>query len=953
MLEPIYKKLIDILKNRIPINRLLYDELTNIAYGTDASFYRLTPKIVIKVISEEEVILVIKSCNELNIPITFRASGTSLSGQSISDSVLLIVDRSWNKIKISEDKQKITLQPSVIGGRANLELNQFNKKIGPDPASINAATITGIASNNASGMTSGVKFNTYNTVADMRIVFANGNVLNTSDPIQKTKFIEENRELVVDLLNIAWEINKDPTISKRIAHKYEIKNTTGYSINSFIDFKDPIEIIKHLMIGSEGTLGFISEITLNTVQTFPNKATSLVLFPNIEKACKSIPILNSLPIDAAELMDRAALRSVENKEGLPDYIKTLDDDVAALLIETSAESSSLLQQNIELIEENISIFNTVLPIQFTTDKKEYIKLWNVRKGLFPSVSKARKPGTTVIIEDVNFRTKDLGNAVTDLRNLFIKHGYYDTIIWGHALSGNIHFVFAQDFNKEYEVKRYQKFMNDVVELVIEKYDGSLKAEHGTGRNMAPFVKYEWGDKIYEYMCTIKKIFDSKNILNPGVLINFDDEIHIKNLKPTPEVNPIIDKCIDCGFCENVCPSKNLTLTPRQRITVWREISKLKQENNDSSLLLKLEQGYNYFGDQTCATDGLCELACPVDIDTGKLIKKLRNRNLSQLQIAISIWIANHFLFTTKSAKFGLNFISFVFSIFGEKALLNISKLLRKLSKNKIPLWNRYLPKGSKFSIPKGKVMEMENNVVYFPSCISRTMGNFKNSKFNEEQTTVIQRLLKKSNYNIIYPKNLNSLCCGMPFSSKGFFDEADQKAEELYNSLLEASNNGEIPILFDTSPCVKTIKECLVRRKDSLLRIYDSVEFIHDYLLDKLLITKKDETITIHSTCSSTKMNLDEKLLSIAKKCAKEVYVPQGVTCCGFAGDRGFTYPELNKSALEGLEQELKKQKCTSAYSTSKTCEIGLSLHGGIEYNSIAYLVDECSKSKSDSNNKN
>ncbi|MEE9429644.1 MAG: FAD-binding and (Fe-S)-binding domain-containing protein, partial [Melioribacteraceae bacterium] len=797
MLTGKYLKLYNELKSTIPEERLFSDELRTLAYGTDASFYRLTPKFVVKVTSEEEIISVIKKCNEFRTPSTFRASGTSLSGQSITDSVLIVADRSWNKISTSKDKSTITVQPAVLGGRANLELSRFNKKIGPDPASINAATVSGIASNNASGMTSGVEFNTYNTLEDMRIIFADGTLLDTSSDASRKKFFSEKKEFINHLLEIASEAKVN--FSERISKKYLIKNTTGYSINSLIDFGDPIVMIKHLMIGAEGTLGFISEITLKTVPSLPNKGTALVLFPNIKAACSVIPLLKELPVDAAEIMDRASLRAVEDKPGLPSYLKELSKDAAALLIETSSSDVSELQNNISEIKTSLSKIETVRPIEFTTDKSEYTKLWNVRKGLFPSVSKARKPGTTVVIEDVNFETSKLADTVSDLQDLFVKHKYHETIIWGHALSGNIHFVFSQDFNNTSEINRYKSFMDDVVKLVIEKYDGSLKAEHGTGRNMAPFVKYEWGEEIYGLMLRIKKLFDPTNILNPGVLINDDSEIHIKNLKPTPIVNPIIDKCIDCGFCEDVCPSKNLTLTPRQRITVWREINKLKPNNQAGLLLQELEKSFDYFGEKTCATDGLCELACPVDIDTGKLIKQIRAGQITDGEQKFAKWIAENLRLVTTTAKYGLNFARFFHSILGENIMQSVANGLRNLSGNKIPAWNVAIPSGADFR----EVVTNSNKdtVVYFPSCISRTMGNSKNSSTKENQTDVMQRLLVKAGYNIVYPENINSLCCGMPFASKGFVELGNYKADELTKELMNISEEGKYPILYDTSPC--------------------------------------------------------------------------------------------------------------------------------------------------------
>ena len=453
-----------------------------------------------------------------------------------------------------------------------------------------------------------------------------------------------------------------------------------------------------------------------------------------------------MPVDAAEIMDRSSLRAVENKKGLPEFLKELDSKAAALLVETSGIDKTTLDKNIDFIVSGFKDIKTLRSVDFTKDPKEYLKLWNVRKGLFPSVSKSRQPGTTVIIEDVNFNTEILAEAVGDLQSLFKKHDYDDTIIWGHALSGNIHFVFAQDFNNKHEIMRYQDLMNDVVLLVVKKYKGSLKAEHGTGRNMAPFVKYEWGKDIYAFMVRTKTAFDPKGILNPGVLINDDEDIYIKNLKPTPIVNRIIDKCIDCGFCESYCPSKNLTLTPRQRISVWREINNIKHLEGKNKKYRKLVHGFNYQGDSTCATDGLCELSCPVDIDTGKLIKNIRSENNSAISNYLASIIKSNFALTSASIKAGLNFIKFLRNLLGEKFTASFVNSINKISIGIFPKWNAYLPSGSTNKL----IGDINNNnhkcVVYFPSCISRTMGTYRSSKYSEDLSVVMKRLFQKSGF---------------------------------------------------------------------------------------------------------------------------------------------------------------------------------------------------------------
>ncbi len=940
-----YNKFYDAVSKYIPDERIITDDLRKLAFGTDASFYRLIPEVVIKVKNDEEVSKVIMDASILDIPVTFRAAGTSLSGQAITDSVLVLLDNSWNGISINEEDNTISLDPGVIGAHANARLARLNKKMGPDPASINSCKISGIAANNASGMTSGTKQNIYNTLKSMRIIFADGTLLDTGDEESRKQFSKSHPELIEKLFGLSEEIKQNDDLHNRIKKKYAIKNTTGYGLNSLIDYQDPFEIISHLMIGSEGTLGFISNITLNTVDNLPHKASALIIFKDIRTACSAIPIFNEQPVDAAEIMDRAALKSVEDKPGMPSYLKGLDADAAALLIETSGNNSDELNKNIINITESIKELDVIVPVEFTSDPKEFKKLWDVRKGLFPSVCKDRNPGSSVIIEDVNFPTEKLADAALDLQALFGKYGYKNTIIWGHALAGNLHFVFTPDFSSSAEIAKYNSFMNDIAILVVDKYDGSLKAEHGTGRNMAPFVHYEWGDEAYNIMKRIKDIFDPNNILNPGVLINDDPKVHLKNLKPLPIANEIIDKCIECGFCEINCPSKDVTITPRQRIVSWREIQRLRNSGRDFGAANRLAEQYNYYGDETCATDGLCALSCPVDIDTGKLIKELRASKVSPSASAIASFLAHNMNLVTSSMRIILNSVYGIKKILGNSTLTGISGVLNKISFNKSPVYTKYLPKGASGINKNGNALSTGNlKVVYFPSCITRSMGIAEDYNTKDSIPDVTERLLNKAGYEIIYPNNINNLCCGMAFNSKGFVKQGNEKADELISALKAASENGKYPILFDMSPCLQRTKEYIAglngEYKD--VKIYEQVEFIHDHLLDKLDIKKLDRTVSIHVTCSSTKMGLGEKFKTVTEACVNEVTVPENIGCCGFAGDRGFTFPELNRSALSTLKDSL-PDNCSEGYSNSRTCEIGLSEQSGINYKSIVYLVDEAS----------
>ncbi|HSV92370.1 MAG TPA: FAD-binding and (Fe-S)-binding domain-containing protein, partial [Desulfobacterales bacterium] len=855
-----------------------------------------------------------------------------------SDSVLVVAGEGWSRYEILDGGLRIRLQAGVVGGHANRCLAPYGRKIGPDPASINAAMIGGIAANNASGMCCGTAQNSYRTVAGLRLVLQDGTVLDTADPASRDQFRHTHKHVLDALDALGRQVRSDAALAARIRRKYAIKNTTGYSLNALVDYEDPFDILVHLMIGSEGTLGFMSEVTYHTVEEHPCKASALMIFPHIEHAATAAAILKGQPVAAVELMDRASMRSVENKSGMPDYLKSLRPDTAALLVETRAHTAGELSGQIRRVTDSLARLPFERPAIFTDQAAETTRLWNIRKGLFPAVGAVRDTGTTVIIEDVAFPIDRLARATLELQEVFRRYRYDEAIIFGHALEGNLHFCFTQDFSRETEVERYRRFMDDVCEMVVTTYDGSLKAEHGTGRNMAPFVALEWGADGLAVMQRIKEILDPKNLLNPGVILNPDPRAHVKHLKEMPAADPIVDRCIECGFCEVNCPSRRLTLTPRQRIAVRREISRLKTSCENPARLAALEEGYRYAGEETCAADGLCAVACPVDVNTGDYTKALRGRTASPAAQRAADIAARRFGPVAAAARAGLKVADAAHRALGSAILGALAGTARHLSRGRIPHWTPWMPRGVDGPRPRSHRAGGELQAVYFPSCINRVMGPALGDLDREPLHRVTVRLLEKAGYGVRFPEGMEALCCGTPFESKGFTAQADAKAAELEAALLEATDGGRLPVLVDTSPCLYRMKKTMDRR----LTLLDPVEFTLTHLLDRLAVTPVDETIAYHHTCSSVKMGLEARALTLARACARRVLVPERVGCCGFAGDRGFNYPELNASALQHLRTSV-AGKCSAGYSTSRTCEIGLSAHSGIHYKSILYLVDRCS----------
>ncbi len=635
-------------------------------------------------------------------------------------------------------------------------------------------------------------------------------------------------------------------------------------------------------------------------------------------------------------MDRASLRAVESKPGMPAALRGLPDRACALLVEVRAADAAGLREGMARAAERIAGVPTLAPVVFTADRAEAEALWDVRRGLFPAVGAVRKVGTTVVIEDVAFPMVHLADGLSALQELFLEHGYAEGIIFGHALDGNLHFVFTQGFDDPAEVERYRRFMEAVCDMVVRRFDGSLKGEHGTGRNMAPFVELEWGAKAHGLMRRVKELLDPGGILNPGVILNPDPLAHVKNLKPLPETDPLVDKCIECGFCEPRCPSRALTLTPRQRIVVRRELARLRGAP-DGDRRASFLDAWRYLGDETCATDGLCATACPVGIDTGKLVKALRAEGRSAISRRVASALAGHYGGAIGSIRLALGAATAARAALGERGLEAMSRGLRTASGGRLPQWNRALPRPA----PRRDLGETIPGrggpaLVYLPSCVVRAMGPAPGDPDARAEFDAMLSVLEKAGCEVRFPRELGSLCCGLTFDSKGFPDLAAKKAAELEEALLEASEGGKLPVLCDTSPCTQQMRQKL----DPRLRTYEPAELIHDLLRNRLRFERREGTVAVHVTCSSIKMGVGERLRALAQACAEEVVVP-AIGCCGFAGDRGFSHPELNASALRDLRASLPPD-CTAGYSNSRTCEIGLSLHSGIPYQSIVHLVDRC-----------
>jgi D-lactate dehydrogenase len=878
-------------------DRLLTRALDLVAYASDASPYRLIPKAVAMPRSVADVTALLRFACRSGTPLVFRAGGTSLNGQSQTDSVLVDVRRHWQWIRVLEDGAAVRVGPGTVLGRVNRVLARYGRKLGPDPASTDIACVGGVIANNSGGMRCGTVADPYSTLRSLTFVLASGAVIDTASPDVSKHFSLQAPELATGLIEIRDQIRADDELVARIRRKFEIKNTMGYRLCAFLDADEPVEIFRRLIVGSEGTLAFVAEAVLDTVPLHRHTTIALVFFEDIDAACEAVGPLRALGASATELMVAPTLiTAAHNMPGTPERWKGLPPTSAALLVEFGAEDSDALEGP---EREALSVLEgrpLLDPPRFTRDRDEIETVWRVREGMQGLLAAVRPPGVQLIHEDVCVPPARVAEMARDLQALLSKHGFLPGVA-GHAYAGNLHFLLTPNLGEPDDLERYDAFMHELVELIVGKYDGSLKAEHGTGVNMAPFLEREWGAEAVELMWRIKRLADPDRILGPGIVLNRDPQAHLHNLKGTPEIEEVATKCIECGFCEPVCPSRNVTTTPRQRIVVRREMAR---QPAGSPVLEALSKQYSYDCVATCAADGSCAGACPVGIDTGKLVKTLRARQHSRRAEGAAALIARRYGAVERAARVGV-----------------------RLAGTFARLGGRNVPGAASARLPV--TSRQGAAAVYIPACINRILGG-------PRVPDALVALSARAGLPLWIPPDVAGHCCAMPWSSKGYERGHELMAGRAASAIDRWSAGGELPVVTDASSCAQAAG------------VLDSIEWVHDRLLAQLRVRRKLERVAIHPTCSATQLGLARKLQAIASALADEVVVPAASGCCGMAGDRGWLHPELPASALRDVAEELSERPVDAYLSSNRTCELALEQATGRPYRSFAVALEEATR---------
>ncbi|MFK5645000.1 FAD-binding and (Fe-S)-binding domain-containing protein [Ornithinimicrobium sp. LYQ121] len=916
------------------------------ALAHDASHYLLVPRLVVRPTSSSQVSTVMAACDRAGIPLTFRAGGTSLSGQAISDTVLVDVRRHFSGVEVLDDGARVRVDPGVTVARVNAHLARHGRRLGPDPASEAACTIGGVVANNSSGMQCGTEHNTYATLDSMVVVLPNGTLLDTGDRDADEYLRTVAPEIHEGLLRLRDRVRGDAASVATIRRLFALKNTMGYGVNSYLDHDSPVKILEHLMIGSEGTLGFIASATFRTVPVRPHIASGLLVFDDVLRATASVPQLVAAGAATAELLDAASLRVSAQDPTCPAVIRDLDVvDHAAILVEWQTDDAGELDATVERVGADLADLPVSSPYRLTRVAAERAGLWRVRKGLYSAVAGARPQGTNALLEDVVVTVDRLGETIRSLTELFERHDYPETVIFGHARDGNVHFMLNEQFDDPASMRRYEEFTDDMVDLVLGQ-GGSLKAEHGTGRIMAPFVRRQYGDELYAVMCETKELLDPRGLLNPGSVLSDDPTSYLQHLKTAPEVEDEVDRCVECGFCEPVCPSRALTTTPRQRIATRREI-RAAQLRGDTGLAEELTEQYEYDGTDTCAVDGMCLTVCPVQINTGDLTRRLRKE--ASGPVGEAVWGTAARVWGAGSTLAGAALtVARVLPGALPEAVTGVARTVA--DHDAVPAYDRRLPAGGRRrrSAAGGEGAEGAGAdgavAVHFAPCVGTMFGPERDAG-GVGADRAVRELAERAGVVLRTPPGIGGLCCGTPWKSKGRAAGYRAMAQRVLPALWEATEHGRLPVVCEASSCAEGLMQMIAGSPEHReLRVVDAVQWVADTLLDRLAVTRPVASVVVHPTCSGQHLGSNPALEQVARHVTDDVTVPIAWGCCGFAGDRGLLHPELTASATAPEAAEVAERRYDAYVSSNRTCEIGLTRATGQPYQHVLELLEHATR---------
>ncbi|WP_298899259.1 FAD-binding and (Fe-S)-binding domain-containing protein [uncultured Psychroserpens sp.] len=912
---------------------LHFDDLAKTLYATDASVYRMMPLAVALPKTKADIKCLIDFARVHNTSLIPRTAGTSLAGQCVGSGIVVDVSKYFNKIvDINEKKRTVTVQPGVVRDELNNYLKPFGLFFGPNTSTSNRCMIGGMVGNNSSGTTS-IKYGvTRDKVLALDVILSDGSEAVFSS-VSMESFQEKMRSSTLEgqIYKTIYSELKEEHIQKQIKDNFPKpqihRRNTGYAIdellkNEIFDTSPDAFNMCALLSGSEGTLAFTTQITLQLDKLPPSKNIMIAAhFESIESCLDTVSLVMNHDLYACEMLDKTILDLTKYNTKQQANRQFLEGDPEAILMcelrSDNEEELKRLSQSliVDLQNSNLSYANVLLEDAMIDRANDLRK---AGLGLLGNMIGDEK--TAACIEDTAVALEDLSSYIKAFSELMKKYDQ-KPVYYAHAGAGELHLRPILNLKKKADVVLFREITTDVAHLV-KRYNGSMSGEHGDGIVRAEFIPMMIGESNYEVLKRIKSIFDPENIFNPGKIIDafpMDESLRYEPGRQEPEIETVLDfskslgvlreaeKCNGSGDCRKL-PEFGGTMCPSYRATRNEKDTTRARANTLREFLTHSEKANKFDHDELktvfdlCLSCKACVSECPSSVDVASLKAEFQY----QYQKANGVsWRTKLFAYNNRLNKFGSHFPRVTNFIFSNVLMSSILKKTFGISnKRTLPL----LSSKNLYKVLQNSKNELNNNdyikTIYL---FNDEFTNYLDTSIGIDAITLLQGL----NYEVKIIKHHES---GRAFLSKGLLDQAKDFANKNVSLFKE--------LISEDTPLVGIEPSAILTFKDEYLRLADDKESAehlakYTFLIEEFIqqeiefgnissdqFTLEHETIKFHGHCHQKALANQMSsftILNLPKNYQVDI-IPSG--CCGMAGSFGYE-KEHYEISMEIGEQTL------------------------------------------------
>ena len=906
--------------------KVLADYPTLTAYAIDASIYRLEPQAVVLIENEADLIKVIEYARTNRVPLTARAGGSNLTGNAIGEGIILEFSRMSRILELNREEKWVRVQPGKIYAELNRDLERHGLFFAPDPSSGDVCKIGGMVGNNSAGPHT-LKYGAVkDNVHEIRAILSDGRALSVRPyPVDHPDF-----EHLMDRHERLRELYALLKANKALIRRHRIrvsKNSSGYNLFDMADRLDEgIFDLAKLFVGSEGTLGFMTEARLKLIDRPARTATALVYFDRLDEVGHAVNAFLPFRPSAMELMDSSSLNLIgRGRFDIPPAA------AAMLLVEFDEEP---IEEKIERVREATRAYRLSRPVEAARSDEplgleRQEALWKVRKAIYPTLYRydAKKKPIN-FVDDVVVPAARLPELIAYLDSYF-KERNIPVAIYGHIGDGNAHINPLMDMNDPDDLRRMAAISKEIHSIVIHQFGGSLCGEHGDGRVRGEFLRDLYGEEVYSLFIKIKELFDPDHILNPGVKLTavpFTTHLDAERLsKP----------CATCGKCNTVCPVYDVSQEESNGARGWFHILTAPDYSYEKAARVV----------EACVNCKSCYAVCPAGIDVSTYVLEKRAEHPNRLAGFIFALQARPWLFESFLKLAGLTQPLWDRSL-GRAALEYLTRpILKKLSpaarfSRKIilpPLATRTLRRRfASLTEEKGAA----GPVAYFHGCAA--------NYFQDGVGDAVIRLLQRQGSRPVLPRQR---CSGTPIETYGHRDRVRDDARFNMDSLLRYET-----VVTGCASCTFMLKDYARLLTDEKERaqaadLAGRVKHITEYLVQSGLpfpasvADGPERTVAYHSSCHLRAAGVTKEPRELLRRIPgmRFVEMRDADRCAGGAGTFIVKNDEQSRQIFERKRRAIVESRAEVVATSCPACMIQLKtgMQNKIMVKHVAQILDE------------